>query len=466
MKSKQQLTEQWKVGDEGMSTFTEWQVVAIIPAAGSGRRMRTPEEPAGQKLFLPVGGKSIFRRSLEALALPEIEAFFIPTTPEDRDGFVQELKAACLEQTVLFCPGGPERQDSIANALAAAATWPGWRVPEERWLVVVHDAARPLVEKEIIREALRVARESGAACVGVPVKDTIKVVGDDGRIAATPDRRSLWAAQTPQVFTWPVLQAAYAQARAEGITGTDDAALVERTGHPVRMVMGTYRNLKITTPEDLTVTEALLAEEGKREKCLGHQEAAPAGNTPEEHLDRADREDRPEAEDRGNEPRLRVGQGFDVHRLVKGRRLVLGGVQIPSPLGLAGHSDADVLTHALIDAILGASGAGDLGELFPDTDPAYKDIDSTVLLRKVLAQLGPAGWCPVNVDVTVIAQEPKLAPYRDAIRTRLAALIGLPVTAVNVKATTTEGLGFTGRREGIAAQAVVLLEGSGFLRCP
>lgn len=443
-----------------MSAMTEWQAVVVMPAAGCGRRMRRPEGEVRQKLFLPVGGKSIFRRSLEALALPEVEAFFIPVAPEDRAGFERELKAAGITQPVFFCPGGPERQDSIAHALTAAAAWPGWRVPEAHRLVVVHDAARPLVEKETIRAALRVARECGAACVGVPVKDTVKVVGVEGWITVTPDRRGLWLAQTPQVFTWPVLRTAYEKARAEGVTGTDDAALVEWTGHPVRMVMGSYRNLKMTTPEDLTVAEAFLAASG--EGGLG-REAAPAGERQQSEplppgggggAERAAARNEEERE----EPRLRVGQGFDVHPLVAGRRLVLGGVAIPSPVGLAGHSDADVLIHALIDALLGACGAGDLGELFPDTNPAFKDIDSTLLLREVLDRLEPAGWRPVNVDVTVIAQEPKLAPYRNAIRTRLAGILGLPVAAVNVKATTTEGLGFTGRREGIAAQAVVLLE--------
>jgi 2-C-methyl-D-erythritol 4-phosphate cytidylyltransferase/2-C-methyl-D-erythritol 2,4-cyclodiphosphate synthase len=444
-----------KVGGEGMSTFTEWQVVAIIPAAGSGHRMRAPEGPARQKLFLLVGGKSIFRRCLEALALPEIEAFFIPATQEDREEFARELKAVCFGQKVFFCPGGPERQDSIANALRTAATWPGWRVPEAQRLVVIHDAARPLVAQEIIRRALQVARESGAACVGVPVKDTIKVVGVDGWITATPDRRALWAAQTPQVFAWPVLWAAYSHAAAEGVTATDDAALVERTGHRVRMVPGAYRNLKITTPEDLALAEALLGE-GDKDVTLD-QKVAASGLIREDAI-KPSWGLKTEKVAREDEPKLRVGQGFDVHRLAPGRRLVLGGVNIPSAVGLVGHSDADVLIHALIDGLLGASGAGDVGELFPDTDPTYKDIDSTLLLKKVLAWLGAAGWRPVNVDLTVIAEEPKLAPYRSAIRTRLATLLDLPATAVNVKATTTEGLGFTGRREGIAAQAVVLLK--------
>ncbi|HHW12169.1 MAG TPA: 2-C-methyl-D-erythritol 2,4-cyclodiphosphate synthase [Firmicutes bacterium] len=437
-----------------MEKRTDWQVVAIIPAAGSGRRMRTPGQPKTQKLLLPLAGKTILRRTLEALSLPEITAFFLPVAPEDQPFFAEELKAAGLGQEVIFCAGGPERQDSIANALAAVESWSGWRVPPEQRLVVIHDAARPLVETETIRLALAVAQETWAACVGVPVKDTIKVVGPDGVITQTPDRRTLWAAQTPQVFSWPLLRQAYAQAQAGGEKMTDDAALVERTGHPVRIVPGSYRNLKITTPEDIPAAAALLnaVEAGQATGEITGEEApvltaetAASGSRPAPTV-----------------PALRVGQGFDVHRLVTGRRLVLGGVEIPAPVGLAGHSDADVLIHAVMDALLGAAGAGDIGELFPDTDPAYCGIDSTLLLREVMAKLKAAGWKPVNLDVTVIAQKPKLAPYRGKIRARLATLLGLPETAVNVKATTTEGLGFTGREEGIAAQAVVLLESISF----
>ena len=429
-----------------MDRMSKVQIVAIIPAAGSGQRMQTPGQPKRQKLLFPLAGKTILRRTLEALALPEIGAFFIPVAPEDQGLFAEELKASSYAQEVIFCAGGPERQDSIANALAEMDRWSGWLLPPEQRLVVIHDAARPLVEAELIQRAISVALESGAACVGVPVKDTIKVVGPAGIVKQTPERTTLWAAQTPQVFSWPVLQKAYVQARAVGEKVTDDATLVERSGHPVRIVPGSYRNLKITTPDDLPAATALLqaAEMGPKPQSRA-EESAMSG--------------------RGQEPTLRVGQGFDVHRLVVGRRLVLGGVEIPAPVGLAGHSDADVLTHAVIDALLGAAGAGDLGELFPDTDPAYSGIDSTLLLREVMEKVGAAGFKPVNLDVTVIAQKPKLAPYRGAIRRRLATLLGLPETAINVKATTTEGLGFTGREEGIAAQAVVLLEVVSF-SCP
>ncbi|NLM37210.1 MAG: 2-C-methyl-D-erythritol 2,4-cyclodiphosphate synthase [Firmicutes bacterium] len=430
-----------------MGKQTEWQAVAIIPAAGSGQRMQRSGESKRQKLLLSIAGKTILRRTMEALALPEIAAFFLPVAPEDRAAFTAELAAGGFSHEIIFCPGGPERQDSIANALAAVEQWPGWRVPPNQRLVVIHDAARPLVEADTIRRALTVAQESGAACVGVPVKDTIKVVDPDGMITQTPERSTLWAAQTPQVFSWPLLRQAYVQAQAVGDKMTDDAALVERTGYPVRIVPGSYRNLKITTPEDIAAAAALLPA-GETGWAAG--EAAPAMTV--------------ETAASGLPPRpaLRVGQGFDVHRLVAGRRLVLGGVEIPAPVGLAGHSDADVLIHAVMDALLGAAGAGDIGELFPDTDPAYSGIDSTLLLREVMARLAAAGLKPVNLDVTVIAQKPKLAPYRGAIRQRLAALMGLAENAVNVKATTTEGLGFTGREEGIAAQAVVLLETTSF----
>ncbi|HBR34029.1 MAG TPA: bifunctional 2-C-methyl-D-erythritol 4-phosphate cytidylyltransferase/2-C-methyl-D-erythritol 2,4-cyclodiphosphate synthase [Firmicutes bacterium] len=410
-----------------MDGLNDWQVVAIIPAAGAGRRMQGESKQGKQKLLLELAGETIFLRSMKALNLPEIEAFFVPLSSAEEGAFRQELEKGLPEREVLFCAGGQERQDSIASALSAVKAWTSWRVPEAQRLVMIHDAARPLVETEAIRRALDVARSCGAACVGVPVKDTIKEVGADGIITATPERSRLWAVQTPQVFTWPVLMAAYTLARVEKITATDDAALVEKTGHPVQMVCGSYRNIKITTPDDLPMAAALLQERETAKELL-------------------------------SETKLRVGQGFDVHRLVSGRRLVLGGVEIPAPVGLEGHSDADVLIHALIDALLGAIGGGDIGELFPDTDPAYKNIDSRRLLERVLAKLTQKGARLVNVDVTVIAQYPKLAPYRPAIRSTVATLLDLPLTDVNIKATTTEGLGFTGRKEGIAVQVVTLVK--------
>lgn len=390
-----------------------------MAAAGTGQRMG----PGRPKLLREIEGKPVLARTLEALDLPELEAVFLILHPEEKEQILSvlesELRTCGRDRELVIVDGGKRRQDSVLAGLRAAARWDGWHVPEVDRLVLIHDGARPLVEKELIRQVLAAAARTGAATAGVPVKDTIKKVDEDGMILATPDRRQLWAVQTPQVFSWPVIEDAHRKAVAKGLSATDDCALVEKAGYPVQVVMGSYANLKITTPEDLLVASALL---------------------------------------RGMAtPRYRVGQGFDLHRLEPGRRLVLGGVEIPAPLGLAGHSDADVAVHAVIDALLGAAALGDIGELFPDDDPAYKDIDSCLLLAEVMAKLAAAGFRPVNLDLTIIAQQPKIAPYREKMKKRLAALLGLAETAVSIKATTTEGLGATGRGEGIAAQAVALL---------
>lgn len=392
------------------------QVVAIIPAAGAGRRMggQTP------KLLRKLGGQEILIRTLKALDIPEIEAFFIsvsPTLKEEISGLIQET---FTEREFFFSDGGKERQDSVFNCLSAASGWAGWRVPPERRIVLIHDAARPLVDKEVLRQVISEASITGAAGVGVPVKDTIKVVDSDRMVKGTPDRNSLWAVQTPQAFSFSVIWEAHLQARADSFMGTDDCSLAERSGYPVRMVEGSYRNIKITTPEDTRIAAVFLEEEGAKSM-------------------------------------LRVGQGYDVHRLLPGRRLVLAGVKIPGKLGLSGYSDADVAIHAVMDALLGAAGMGDIGELFPDTDPQYQGIDSRILLGRVVKSLRQAKIVPVNLDLTIIAGYPKIAPYRDQMRDNIAEILGLPRTEVNIKATTTEGLGFTGRGEGIASQAVILV---------
>ncbi|NLW10355.1 MAG: 2-C-methyl-D-erythritol 2,4-cyclodiphosphate synthase [Firmicutes bacterium] len=399
----------------------EKQAVAIVAAAGSGRRMG----PGRPKLLREIEGKPVLVRTLEALDLPELEAVFLLLHPEEKGQVLpvleNQLRTYGYKHQLVIIDGGERRQDSVLAGLRAAGRWGGWRVPEADRLVLIHDGARPLVGEEVIRRVLAAAARTGAAAAGVPVKDTIKKVGEDGMVLETPDRRRLWAVQTPQVFSWPVIVHAHSKAEAEGLSATDDCALVEAAGHPVQMVMGSYANLKITTPEDLLTASALL------------KEAAAS--------------------------RYRVGQGFDLHRLEPGRRLVLGGVEIPAPFGLAGHSDADVAVHAVIDALLGAAALGDIGELFPDDDPAYKDIDSCLLLKEVMAKLAAAGFRPINLDLTIIAQQPKIAPYREKMKKNLADLLDVAETAVSIKATTTEGLGATGRGEGIAAQAVVLLKG-------
>ena len=288
----------------------------------------------------------------------------------------------------------------------------------------MHDGARPFATPEIFARVLAAAQKTGAAIATVAVKDTIKTINAEGMVVATPQRSLLQAVQTPQIFKIDLLKNAYAYIQKEKIQVTDDASAVELLGVSVLTAEGSYANIKITTPEDLVWSQALLANKGEGKM----------GNS------------------------IRVGSGFDVHKLVEGRKLILCGVEIPYTKGLLGHSDADVATHALMDALLGAAGLGDIGRHFPDTDPAFKDADSIELLQQVMGLLREQGWSVGNADVTIIAQAPKLAPYREAIHAVLARALSLDTEdALNVKATTTENLGFAGRGEGIAAQAIVTL---------
>ena len=275
-----------------------------------------------------------------------------------------------------------------------------------------HDAARPFVTPQVIWDALEAAYETGAAAPAVPVKDTVKVAAD-GLVVETPAREKLYAVQTPQCFRTALYRQVLAQVCCDAVT--DDCSAFELAGLPVRLTQGDYANYKITTREDLPAPE----------------------------------------KNGGNG--MRIGHGYDVHRLVEGRALVLGGVTVPYEKGLLGHSDADVLTHAVMDALLGAAALGDIGKLFPDTDPAYKGADSIALLQEVGRVLARAGWAAGNIDATLLCQAPKLAPHIPAMRENLAAALGISAEDVSVKATTEEKLGFTGSGEGIAAHSVCLL---------
>lgn len=393
------------------------RVEAVVAAAGSGRRMAARDS----KVFLPLAGRPLLAHTLGAFeAAGCVERVVVVVREEDVERCRRLAARYGLAKVGAVVPGGAERQDSVARGLEAVG--PGTDV------VVVHDGARPLVSPALIAATVEAAARRGAALAAVPVKDTVKVV-EDGRVTATPERRRLFAAQTPQAFRAGLLREAFARAAARGWRATDDAALVEACGHPVAVVPGEETNLKVTTPLDLRLAEAVLA---------GREGRPPSGSD-----------------------ELRVGIGFDAHRLVAGRRLVLGGVEVPHHAGLAGHSDADAAAHALIDALLGAAGAGDIGRWFPDDDEAYRDADSLQLLGRVVRELQARGWRVVNCDVTVVAEQPRLAPHVDAMRARLAASLGVAPERVGVKAKTTEGLGFTGRQEGIAAQAVALLARAG-----
>jgi len=282
--------------------------------------------------------------------------------------------------------------------------------------VAVHDAARPLVSDAVIRRTIQAAAEHGAAIAAIRARDTVKRSDDAGTIVETLRREEIYLAQTPQAFRVSILRDALALAD----DATDEAALAERAGHKVRLVEGDPRNLKVTTPEDLAMAE---------------------------HLLRAD----------ASRAALRIGNGYDLHRLVAGRPLILGGVTIPFDKGLQGHSDADAVCHAVTDAILGAAGAGDIGRHFPDTDPAWKDANSLDLLRRAAGLVHDAGYSVVNIDIVVIAQQPKVGPHVDSIRANLASALSCDASQISVKGKTNEGVDSVGAGESIAVHAVALV---------
>jgi len=385
----------------------EKKVSAVLVAAGSSTRM------GFDKLSFDLGGETVVQRSIRAFAECPLVSEIVLVAGKNR-AFLEQQAAACAKP-VQVVQGGATRAESAKNGVLAA----------HGELVAVHDAARPFVSQAVITAALEAAAACGAAAPAVPVKDTVKrAVRGDGKtvpehcmVTDTPDRSTLYAVQTPQCFDRAAYLAALDELDAEKARlVTDDCSLFELTGRPVQLTQGDYANLKITTREDL-----------------------------------------PRAEQKeGND--MRIGHGYDVHRLVEDRKLILGGVEVPFEKGLLGHSDADVLAHAVMDAVLGAAALGDIGKHFPDTDPAYAGADSLKLAQRVARIMREKGWKIVNIDSTLLCQKPKLAPYIPAMRENLAAAFGMPVDAVSVKATTEEHLGFTGEGLGIAAHAVALIE--------
>ena len=385
----------------------EKKVSAVLVAAGSSTRM------GFDKLSFDLGGETVLHRSIRAFAQCPLVDEIILVAGSNR-AFAQQQAADCAKP-VCVVAGGATRAESAKNGVLAASGA----------LVAVHDAARPFVSQQVITAALEAAAQCGAAAPAVPVKDTIKAaVRGSGKtvpescfVHATPDRSTLYAVQTPQCFDRAAYLAALEELDAEKARlVTDDCSLFELTGRPVQLTQGDYANLKITTREDL-----------------------PRPEQKEEH-------------------KMRIGHGYDVHRLVEGRKLILGGVEVPFEKGLLGHSDADVLAHAVMDAVLGAAAQGDIGQHFPDNDPVYSGADSLKLARRVAEILKEHGFRIENIDATLLCQRPKLAPHIPAMRRNLADAFGLPVDAVSVKATTEEHLGFTGEGLGIAAHAVALIE--------
>ena len=309
---------------------------------------------------------------------------------------------------------------------------------EDCGIVLVHDGARPFVTQRLIHDVIDVADRCDAAVPCVSVKDTIKIV-ENGTVTETPDRSNLRAVQTPQGFSAGLLREAYEKAFSDqDLKVTDDASVVEAFGHEVTVVESDEGNIKITTPEDLKAAEALAREI--------------VGSSDQREFEQ-ERQIKPAVHPAGLFPS--VGIGYDVHAFKEGRKLWLGGVEIPYEKGLDGHSDADVLIHAVIDALLGAACLGNIGIHFPDHDPQFKDISSLVLLAKTRLLLAEKGWRIVNIDAVVIAQEPRIASYVLRMREKMSEALRIPASQINIKGTTTEGLGFAGRKEGIAAQAVV-----------
>ena len=383
-----------------------YSTAVVIPAAGSGTRMglSTPKQ------FALLADIPILLRTVCAFTEhPDITQIILVVPAAYQDKTHSVLHDFQLDDSrISIIQGGRRRQDSVLAGLQ--------QVKPEVEVVLVHDAARPFVSRQIIDRCIQEAWQHGAAIAAIPVKDTLKRQNTAQQVEATIDRNLLWQAQTPQAARRNLLEEAFTSNLDADVT--DESMLLERAGIPIQLVEGSEENFKITRPEDLVLAEKLLS---------------------------------------SNQTQLKIGHGFDAHRLVEGRKLVLGGVTIPFHLGLDGHSDADVLTHALCDALLGAAGEGDIGRHFPDSSASYADIYSIHLLARVIELLKKKHLRLHNADITLICQAPKLAPYTAEMKSIIATTCEIAGSAINIKATTTEKMGYTGRGEGISCHAVVLL---------
>jgi 2-C-methyl-D-erythritol 4-phosphate cytidylyltransferase/2-C-methyl-D-erythritol 2,4-cyclodiphosphate synthase len=382
--------------------------VAVIVAAGRGTRAGTGSD--APKQYVPLAGTPVIAHSFRILANhPQIDAVATVIHPDDRQRYEAAASPflARLRDPVL---GGATRQESVLHGLEAFAAEPPDRV-------LIHDAARPLLTADLVTRLLSALDAAPGAIAAEPVTDTLKRAGPDGAIAETVERTHLWRAQTPQAFHYNAILTAHRRA-AETKPGsfTDDAGLAEWAGMPVKLVASSGFNLKLTTAQDIALAERLLAPHG------GQLET-------------------------------RTGNGFDVHAFTAGDHVWLCGVKIPHTHALEGHSDADVALHALTDAILGAIGEGDIGEHFPPSEAKWRGAPSRLFLEDAAARVKAKGARIVNVDVTLLAEAPKIGPHRAAMRESIASILQIGPGRVGVKATTTEGLGFVGRKEGIAALA-------------
>jgi 2-C-methyl-D-erythritol 4-phosphate cytidylyltransferase/2-C-methyl-D-erythritol 2,4-cyclodiphosphate synthase len=377
------------------------RAAAIVVAGGSGSRMGRPKQ------FLPLAGATVVEWSLRCFAgMPEVASVILVLGPES----IAEHGPRLTGGKVKVVAAGATRMGSVKNGFAA--------VPRGADVVAVHDGARSMITPQIARATMAEALKSGAAVAAVAVKDTLKRV-PKGRVVVseTPDRAEYWAAQTPQTYRYDVLEEALTRFK-DDADATDESQLVERCGHPVSVVASSYENFKITTPEDMIMAEAILAA-------------------------------------RAGAPRqTKVGFGFDIHRLVAGRELWLGGIKLAHDKGLLGHSDGDAVLHAACDAVLGALGLGEIGIAFPPADPKFKGLQSREIVAHTLGKVAGAGGEIVHLDVTLVAEEPKLRPHYGALKASVAALFRLPPERVSLKAKSHEGLDAVGRGEAISCHAV------------
>ena len=395
------------------------RVGAVVVAAGSGARFGAGDAP---KQFQPVLGLPLVVHSVRAVLASEQVARLVVVLPERGFESWQADLGRHLEPDagrVSCCPGGASRQESVTRGLAALDA----RFEEEDGavadLVAVHDGARPAPPLPLVEEVIEAARRHGAAIPGRRSPDTLWRVSVDGNVESLVDRDRTVAVQTPQCFRRRLLRESLARAEEAGLRGTDEASLVRAAGHPVRVVEGSSRNLKVTHPADLEFARTV----------LGGVSGMP-----------------------------RIGFGFDAHRFGTAGTLQLGGIAFPGVPSLEGHSDGDAVLHALADAILGAVAGPDIGALFPSSDPALRGAASERFVRRALEIAAAAGHGPGQVDLTIIAERPRLAPRIEEMRRRLGAMLGIAPDAVGLKATTTDGMGFTGRGEGLAAKALVRLD--------
>jgi 2-C-methyl-D-erythritol 4-phosphate cytidylyltransferase/2-C-methyl-D-erythritol 2,4-cyclodiphosphate synthase len=376
---------------------------AVIVAAGSGSRAG----PGEAKQWRALAGRPVARWSAEALLAAGAGEVVVVIAEDQED---QARAALAGLERLRFTHGGAMRSQSVRRGLEALSA-------EGDEVVLVHDAARPLLRGEHIQRLLAALESGPAAILALPLADTLKRDAGDALIGATVPRDGLWRAQTPQAFRLGDLKAAYAAWPADE-EPTDEAMVVERAGGAVTLVPGDPALAKLTYPEDFAMAELI----------------AGAART------------------------LRIGQGIDAHRFGPGDAVMLCGVAIPHDHGLVGHSDADAGLHAITDALLGAIGEGDIGDHFPPTDAQWRGAPSDVFLRHAAGLVAGRGGRVLNVDVTLVCERPKIKPHRAAMRQRLAEILGLEIAAVSVKATTMEGMGFTGREEGLLAQAVAMVE--------